>query len=302
MFKPSYKDWPKGYHRLLHYTIILMVVSLAALWLGVFPRWRNLESLREQNEQKRAKLEKSGVLLDPAMLKQHIEECNDTLNGSQTTEGLVKAADETLSRAAMTFRNEIHNVYPSDEPHGLSPEDQFVYNSTRIDYKDLSDRIKSEFKEKNIIITEKCFEADTAEPVFHLMLKLWVIRILLHNALDNSLAVEAAENGEARISATRTFAYAIGSDTAKPYLLEFPVSIYLTGTMENFLKFIKSLQEKGLYLPLKHIRVSSEPPKELPPGAKIDVSQLHFRASFSAFFPAPSSNTLLNVEGGTKEN
>ena len=40
MFKPSYKDWPKGYHRLLHYTIILMVVSLAALWLGVFPRWR----------------------------------------------------------------------------------------------------------------------------------------------------------------------------------------------------------------------------------------------------------------------
>ncbi len=202
----------------------------------------------------------------------------------------------------MTFRNEIHNVYPSDEPHGLSPEDQFVYNSTRIDYKDLSDRIKSEFKEKNIIITEKCFETDTAEPVFHLMLKLWVIRILLHNALDNSLAVEAEENGEARISATRTFAYAIGSDTAKPYLLEFPVSIHLTGTMENFLKFIKSLQEKDLYLPLKHIRVYSEPPKELPPGAKIDVSQLHFRASFSAFFPAPSSNTLLNVEGGTKEN
>ena len=280
MFKPSYKDWPKGYHRLLHYTIILMVVSLAALWLGVFPRWRNLESLREQNEQKRAKLEKSGVLLDPAMLKQHIEEC----------------------RAALTFRNEIHNVYPSDEPHGLSPEDQFVYNSTRIDYKDLSDRIKSEFKEKNIIITEKCFETDTAEPVFHLMLKLWVIRILLHNALDNSLAVEAEENGEARISATRTFAYAIGSDTAKPYLLEFPVSIHLTGTMENFLKFIKSLQEKDLYLPLKHIRVYSEPPKELPPGAKIDVSQLHFRASFSSFFPAPSSNTLLNVEGGTKEN
>ena len=103
----------------------------------------------------------------------------------------MKAADDTLARAAMTFHNEIHNVYPSDEPRGLSPEDQFVYNSTRIDYKDLSDRIKSEFKEKNIIITEKRFETDTAEPVFHLMLKLWVIRILLHNALDNSLAVEA---------------------------------------------------------------------------------------------------------------
>ncbi|MBO7619874.1 MAG: hypothetical protein J6T06_05140, partial [Victivallales bacterium] len=173
MFKPSYKDWPKGYHRLLHYTIILMAVALAALWLGIYPRWRNLLSLQTQNEQKRAKLEKSGVLLDPAMLKTHIEECNDILNGKQDTDGLVKAADETLARAAMTFRNEIHNVYPSDEPRGLSPEDQFVYNSTRIDYKDLSDRIKSEFKEKNIIFTEKNFETDTAEPVFHLMLKLW---------------------------------------------------------------------------------------------------------------------------------
>ena len=302
MFKPSYKDWPKGYHRLLHYTIILMAVALAALWLGIYPRWRNLLSLQTQNEQKRAKLEKSGVLLDPAMLKTHIEECNDILNGKQDTDGLVKAADDTLARAAMTFRSEIHNVYPSDEPRGLSPEDQFVYNSTRIDYKDLSDRIKSEFKEKNIIFTEKCFETDTAEPVFHLMLKLWTIRILLHNALANSLAVETEENGEAKLSATHTLAYAIGNDNAKPYLLEFPVTLHLAGTMENFLKFVKSLQENDLYLPIKNIRVYSQPPQELPIGAKLDLSQLHFRVIFSAFFPAPSSNTLLNVEGGTKEN
>ncbi|MBO7619054.1 MAG: hypothetical protein J6T06_00980, partial [Victivallales bacterium] len=230
------------------------------------------------------------------------EECNDILNGKQDTDGLVKAADDTLARAAMTFRSEIHNVYPSDEPRGLSPEDQFVYNSTRIDYKDLSDRIKSEFKEKNIIFTEKCFETDTAEPVFHLMLKLWTCRILLHNALANSLAVETEENGEAKLSATHTLAYAIGNDNAKPYLLEFPVTLHLVGTMENFLKFIKSLQENDLYLPIKNIRVYSQPPQELPVGAKLDLSQLHFRVIFSAFFPAPSSNTLLNVEGGTKEN
>ena len=302
MFKPSYKDWPKGYRKLLHYTIILLVVSLAALWLGLYPSWRSLENLREKNEEKRAKLEKSGVQLNPDMLKKHIEECNDILNGTQDASGLVKTADETLNKATATFRNEIHNSYPSDEPHGLSPEDQFVYNSTRIDYKDLSDRIKSEFKERNIIISEKRFEADTAEPVFHLMLKLWTIRILLRNALASSLSVDADENGEAKISAIRTLAYSIGNDNAKPYLLEFPVTIHLTGTMENFLKFVDSLHEHDLYLPIKNIRVNSEPPKELPPGAKLDISQLHFRVTCSAFFPASSSNTLLNVAGGTKEN
>ena len=134
------------------------------------------------------------------------------------------------------------------------------------------------------------------------MLKLWTIRILLHNALANSLAVETEENGEAKLSATHTLAYAIGNDNAKPYLLEFPVTLHLVGTMENFLKFVKSLQENDLYLPIKNIRVYSQPPQELPVGAKLDLSQLHFRVIFSAFFPAPSSNTLLNVEGGTKEN
>ena len=302
MFKPSYKDWPKGYRRLLHYTIILLLMALAALWLGVYPQWRNLDSLLEQNQQKRAKLEQGGVLLDPAMLKEHIEECNDILKGSADNVGLIKAADETLTKAAATFKNEIHNVYPSDEPHGLSPEDQFVYNSTRIDYKDLSDRIKSEFKEKNIIITEKRFETDTSEPVFQLMLKLWTIRILLRNAIASSLEIVTAENGEAKLSATRTIAYTISNDNTKPYLLEFPVTLHLAGTMENFIKFVKSLQENGLYLPIKNISVFSQPPETLPPGAKLDIAQLHFRVSCSAFFPAPSSNTLLNVEGGTKEN
>ena len=109
------------------------------------------------------------------------------------------------------------------------------------------------------------------------------------------------ENGEAKFSATRTLAYSISNDNSKPYLLEFPVSIHLVGTMENFLNFVKSLQGNDLYLPIKNIQVYSQPPKELPPGATLDISQLYFRVSCSAFFPAPS-NTLFNVAGGTKEN
>ncbi|MCR4576029.1 MAG: hypothetical protein K5787_19905 [Lentisphaeria bacterium] len=302
MFKPNYKDWPKSYRNLLHYTIILTMVALAALWLGIYPRWRSLGDLQETIARQQSRLEKNGVELDADMLKDYIDECKIVLNGTETEDGLTKIADETLAKAAATFRNDIHNSYPSDEVNGLSPEDQFIYSSTRIDYKDLSDRIKSEFKEKKIIINEKSFESDTAEPVFHLMLKLWTIRILLRNAIANSLAIDAQENGEAMLSATRTIAYSIGNDNTKPYLLEFPVSIHLTGTMDNFLKFAKSLQQNGYYLPIKNLRVYSEPPKALPPGAKVDVSQLHFRVTCSAFFPSPSSTSPLNVAGGTKDN
>ena len=302
MFKPTYKEWPKGYRNLLHYTIILMMAVLTALWLGIYPRWKGLGNLLEKITSQQSKLEKSGVALNSDMLKKHIAECNDILNGTETAEGLVKIADETIAKAAETFKNDIHNIYPSDEPNGLSPEDQFVYNATRIDYKDLSDRIKSEFKEKNVIINEKSFETDTAEPVFHLMLKLWTIRILLRSAIASSLAVDSTENGEARLSATRTIAYSNGNDNAKPYLLEFPVSIHLTGTMDNFLNFAKSLQQNGFYLPIKNLRVFSEPPKTLPPGAKAEIERIHFRVTCSAFFPAPASTSPLNVAGGTKDN
>ncbi len=305
MFQPTYRDWPKGYHQLLHYTVILAVLMLVIFWLGIYPRWHNLETLRKSVDQQSRALEKNDVQLDSNVLKAHIKKCDAILQGEPRQPGLVSVADDTIARATATFQDEIRSLYPGVSPEGLGPQEQFVANSTRIDYKDLSDRIKSEFKEKGIVFSEKRIETDSAEPVFHLMLKLWAIRHLVRGALACGLEVERNEEGEARISATRTLAFSLEKDNSKPYLLEFPVMLSLSGGMEELLSFMHTLQEGEVFLPVKNIRIHSQPPASIRPGERLDLKRLHFHLRVSAFFPMPSlpaAKAQPTATGGAKEN
>lgn len=286
MFEPTFKDWPRSHRRLLFVTIILMVTAVAVLWFLIYPRWRVLVEIQSANDDMRTKLQKQGVRLDHDMLQRHNEECIKALNGTFNTPGLIAKADETIEKATSTFHKDILELYLGDETHGKSQEEIFITNTTRIDYIDLADRIKSEFKTKNIIFSEKYLERDTAEPIYQLILKLWTVRAVVRTALDNHLTVEEDQNGEASIKARRTIAYALNQHNANHYLLEFPISFRFNGTMDNFMAFAKSLNSNGTFLTLKHIRIFSQPPKEFPPEAHLSVSDLNFNVVYSTFFPA----------------
>ena len=286
MYKTNYKDLPNRHKKLLHLTAAVLLVMLALMWFGIYPRMKWRASFEEQIMEERARLKKSGVPLDARMLNAHIRECIDSLEDTNGSKGLVSTSNELIERATRMFDDDIRETYPPTE--SSSSMDLFYNNSTRIDYKDLFDRINSEFREYDINISQRTFEPDedNSEPVFQLMLKLWTTRYLVRAAVRNHLALEKNEDGLSRIHAMRTTAYTLAPNE-RPYLLEFPVVLRFSGTMENFLSFMKSLENDNLFLPMKTISVNSKPPADFPPGESRDITELNFRITCSSFFKTP---------------
>lgn len=287
MFRPSFKDWPFRHKRLLHATAAVLAVILAVLWGVVYPNWRRLQTLEDDVNTMRKRLEKKQIQLDAALLQEHIRRCNAAMEDSKEHKGLVSISNETIDMATRSFDDDIRDAYPATE--NSSSADLFIESSTKIDYKDLYDRVASEFSNYNVKLSQKSIEPDEEnnEPVYQLMLKLWTIRNIVRAAVQNNLKVENNENDISRIHALKTVAYTIGNDD-QPYLLEFSVSIRMSGTMENFLSFAKALQKDNLFMPIKTITVYSDPPGVFPPGQSTEINSLHFRTTCSAFFKAPA--------------
>ncbi len=296
MFKATYKDWPNRHKKLLHVTAAVMILLFVLMWFGIYPRWRALLALQEEVQNNHEKLEKYGIPLDAELLNTHIHECIDSLEDRNGNKGLVSVSNDVIERATRTFDDVIREAYPPTDE--LSSREIFYTTSTRIDYKDLYDRISSEFKESGINISLKSLEPeeDNSEPVFQLMLKLWTLRYLLRAAVQNNLTIEKNNEGMARINVMRTTAYSM-SENEKPYLLEFPIILRFKGTMDNFLSFMKAIQQDNVCLPMKTISVHSTPPSDFPAGESRDISELNFRITCSSFFKPQSANAKKAAKG-----
>ena len=300
MFKTNYKDLPKRHKKLLHLTAAALFVTLVLMWFVIYPRVKWQASFREQIQSERTRLEKSKVPLDAKLLNDHIRECIDSLEDSHGNKGLVSISDDIIERATRTFDDDIRETYP---PTDISSSMELFYNnSTRIDYKDLYDRISSEFKEYDISISQKALEPDedNSEPVFQLMLKLWTMRYLVRSAVKNNLSIDKDADGYSRINAMRTTAYTLAANE-KPYLLEFPIVMRFNGTMDNFLSFMKSLQNNNLFLPMKTISVNSRPPSDFPPGESRDINELSFRVTCSSFFKTQPEKVVNATDGESRK-
>jgi hypothetical protein len=64
----------------------------------------------------------------------------------------------------------------------------------------------------------------------------------------------------ARISMLQPRAYYVRQDDPRPYLLEFPVRAWMTGTVEQTMQFIRALTADGQFLPVSHLQVFAENP------------------------------------------
>ena len=292
MYRPKLKDWPYSHIKLMHLALSVLVLALCLFWLLVYPRWRKLEAMKLNAENVRRELEKSGVQLDENILSKHISDCIASLAGDEAKAGLVDIAGNAIATATQTFADEINAAYPVDANGGgrQSSLEKFVEGSTRIDYKDLYDRVTSEFAGFNVSITQATLSPDeeSSEPVYQLMLKLWTMRRLVRLAVQNGLVIEENLENRPNIRALRTTAY-INDGNEKPYLLEFPVLLRFRGTMAQFISFAKELQKNRCFLPIKGIEVYSEPPKDFPAGKTERLSELHFKIVCSAFFVEPQT-------------
>jgi len=305
MYKPKLKDWPYSHVRLMHITVSGLALALLALWLLVYPSWRRLKSMRQDTEAARIELEKSGIQLDEAVLSRHISDCIASLAGDETKLGLVDVAGNAMALAIQTFADEINAAYAGESsasPRQSSVE-KFVEGSTRIDYKVLYDRVYSECLNCNVDISQATIspDEDSSEPVYQQMLKLWTMRFLVRQAVENGLSFEMAKENAPAIRALRSIAY-LNDGSERTYLLEFPVLLRLQGKLENFISFAKGLQSGKRFLPIKSIEIRSDPPGDFPPGERRELANLHFRIVCSAFFvePQPANGDQANTNTEAK--
>ena len=287
-----YSQWPKYPRQLLQFTLVMLALLLLVLWLHVLPRWQVLRQQSEQLEYDRKKFESNKYPMDLALIEQHLNECQEQLMGSNGSDGLIKLSAKTLEMASNTFKSDIHTAYPPESLASTeTPENVFVNHASRIDFKDLFDRLNTSLSVEEITITVQSLGLDeeSPEPVYQQILKLWTIRKLVFLATENQLSVESNSEGTAAaIRANRVVAYKLDDKDEVPYLLEFPVRIHLSGTMKDFLKFVKSLQGNDTFIPMKRLIIHSLPPQTLPPGETKTIETLHFSIVCSSFFKIPN--------------
>ncbi|MBQ4479181.1 MAG: hypothetical protein II943_00915 [Victivallales bacterium] len=285
MFSPTFQDWPRP-NRLLFYVLLLMfAAALLVLYLYVMPKWHQYQKYQHAIQEKEERLAGTPWPQDVELLRQQYAEVRKKLDGDPETAeiGLVLLTDDILHQATSTFEERILSQFDSPQ--------HFINAVSRIDYKDAYDHFAQELEEQKVTLdpTNLGLGEDTADPVWQMTLKLWTAQQICHIAREHHLAI-LSEDGIAAINALPPIAYTVeDTDTATPYLLEFPVRVKLKGRLEDFLLFAQSLSTSICFLPLKQLEIQTLPPDPPLPGKVNTVDTAIFNMVCSSFLQPRSS-------------
>ncbi|MGN0866470.1 MAG: hypothetical protein ACI4SG_02170 [Oligosphaeraceae bacterium] len=280
MFRPTPKDWPTS-HRTL---ALAMLVAVAALLLayGLFlrPRQKELARRKAAVERKERLFQATDLPRDGAFLKEKLEESLELLQGGAAHPGLREVSRKTLSYATALLEERIRQNYTDTLA--------FIYGATRLDYKELHERITAEYAQGDSPMKGAYFgmgtEAPMEQPVWQTIAQLWTIQEILQHARKAGLRLATRQDGSGRIAAAPMIAYTLQeTPDGSIYLLEFPVDATFSGTMEEFLAFTASLQTKRAFLPMIRLSIRSLPPDALLAGSENRVSTYLFTVRCSAF-------------------
>ncbi|GEM_PF-4501699 len=283
MFSPTSKDWPKQ-HRVLAFCLgafVLMLVLAYALFIR--PREIALSRKKASIQEKAMRFNELAMPRDPALLDTQLHTATRLLEGDpqQAFEGLNALSEKTIAYATQAFTNKIRKNY--------SDTLAFIYGATRLDFKDLQERIAAEFtlvdndNTPHPLLSEQNDDTQT-QPVWQMMGKLWTIQEMLEKAKAAGLALATDDNGVKRVNALPIIAYTL-QDTPEGniFLLEFPVKGTFLGTLDQFLSFMESIQTPDCFLPIKRLTVKTVPPTALLPGSENRVERCEFAIQCSAF-------------------
>lgn len=278
MFIPAYTNLNRHLRRLLYATVVVVLAFVCTYIFVLQPERRRCQEFKARLLQKEAELLKNSWPHDPQLLERQLNEVQMILNGASPEQpGLVDTANAAIAQATCTFRKEIRARFDDNV--------QFMNSVTRIDYKDLYDRITSELSASGIILRDTHFAPaeNNQTPIYQQIFKLWTAQLLVQLAKRSQLEI-VTENNAAAIEPLPPIGYVVSdSPGALPYLIEFPVKIQFRGRLSDFLAFTAELQNERRFLPLKNITVSSLPPAQPVAGADNAVDVANFTVVCSAF-------------------
>lgn len=279
---PNRKDWPLQYRVLAR----LAMGALALLVMGylfiLHPTRARLERQKAEIERKTDYLKGMQLPLDSVLLGERLRDAMRLLEGDDEEDmtGLLAVARETLEEATQPLEARIRQNYGDNLA--------FIYGATRLDSKDLQERIIKEFGEGNPKFLGMNPEEIQEQPVWQTIAKLWTVREILGEARDAGLEVAPpAADGKPSVTAMPIVGYTLDdTSSGSIYLLEFPVNATFSGTLAQFLVFVQSLQDERRFIPLKRLSIRTLPPEALLAGSDNAVDKCLFTVRCCAFMAA----------------
>lgn len=279
---PNRKEWPLQYRVLAR----LAMGALALLVMGylfiLHPTRARLERQKAEIERKTDYLKGMQLPLDSVLLGERLRDAMRMLEGDDEEDmtGLFAVARETLEEATQPLEARIRQNYGDNLA--------FIYGATRLDSKDLQERIIKEFGEGNPKFLGMNPEEIQEQPVWQTIAKLWTVREILGEARDAGLEVAPpAADGKPSVTAMPIVGYTLDdTSSGSIYLLEFPVNATFSGTLAQFLVFVQSLQDERRFIPLKRLSIRTLPPEALLAGSDNAVDKCLFTVRCCAFMAA----------------
>ncbi len=277
----AFQDWPKPYRVLLNLTVVTLCIA-ALLALTMLPGWRRYQQYVKQMTDREAEADARKWPKDSLALRRRLEVVRLELDGDgETVQGLRQRSAVAIDRAAITFRPRILAGH-------ISAAD-FMANVTRLDYKALYNEVDAELAADGVSLSAARLglsEEENKTPVYQMIYKLWCVQRLYQLARAAGLSAVADAAGNAQFVALPAHAYVVEAEGAEePYLLEFPTSLVLRGTLPQFRAFCGSLCTDTDFLPLVSLQVCTTPPNEGGRVGTVLVDTCDFTLSCSAFFP-----------------
>ncbi len=250
---------------------VLMAASLVVGLQVVFyffllrPRQAAHAAAGKELERMQQRLAASIWPQDAEKLQLLLQEYRLQLKGDQQRPGIEQQTASLLAQASQMYDARIRELYGS--------KNDFYRNVSRLDFQEEFNRLQTQLGGQGIALQSAILNLteDTVSAYnYQLMLQLWTLETICRRFQESGLqttnpqAVKGRDSSStARISLLGLQAFFREEKAERPFLLEFPVSLTLFGTLEQFLDFCQSLHSDDVFLGLRNFSLTALPPAQL---------------------------------------
>ena len=249
----------------IHQYILLAALLAIALQVLFYifllrPRIAEHASAHKELDRMQQRLAKSNWPQDAGKLKQLLEEHRTLLKGDQQKPGIEKQTAQLLAQTSRMYDARIREFYGNKV--------DFYRNVSRLDFQEEFNRLQTRLQTLGIVLQPSALnltEDTTSAYNYQLMLQLWTLEkicTLFHAAglqvKDLPIGTRKSSVGQIRLRPIQAFFREEKAE--RPFLLEIPVVLTLSGTLEQFLSYCASLQSDDVFLGVKEFALIALPP------------------------------------------